>query len=109
MSCIGADQNLRKGDWKNNARKALEWVRSLGIINMPILNELLKNTDLFDYWYTLDPNTVPGLEEKIPVIQHLINVLPNILADHFGITIHRSWWSQPVTISSQCEEITDSR
>ncbi len=93
MSCVGADQNyLIPGshNHKLNARKALEWVRSLGIINMPILNELLNNTELFDYWYTLDANTDTRLEEKIPVIQHLINVLPNILADHFGITIHRS-------------------
>ena len=88
MSCIGADQNLIPGDWKNNARKALEWVKSLRIIYLPILNELLDNTKLFDYWYTLDANTVPRLQRKIPVIQHLINVLPNILADHFGITIH---------------------
>ena len=91
MSCIGADQNyLEWSDWKNNARKALEWVRRLGIINMPILNELLNNKKLFNYWYTLDANTVPGLQRKIPEIQHLINVLPNILADHFGITIHGS-------------------
>jgi len=96
MSCIGADQNyLKKGEWKNNARKALEWVRSLGIINMPILDELLNNTKLFNYWYTLDSNTNTRLEEKIPVIQHLINVLPNILADHFGITIHRSGEEDP--------------
>ena len=93
MSCIGADQNyLIPGshNHKLNARKALEWVRSLGIINMPILNELLNNTKLFNYWYTLDSNTNTRLQRKIPVIQHLINVLPNILADHFGITIHRS-------------------
>ena len=96
MSCIGADQNyLIPRDWKNNARKALEWVRSLGIINMPILDELLNNTKLFNYWYTLDSNTNTRLEEKIPVIQHLINVLPNILADHFGITIHRSGEEDP--------------
>ena len=92
MSCIGADQNyLIPGshNHKLNARKALEWVRRLGIINMPILNELLNNKKLFDYWYTLDANTNVKLEEKIPVIQHLINVLPNILADHFYIKIHR--------------------
>jgi len=98
MSCIGADQNYLKkgeGEWKNNARKALEWVRSLGIINIPILDELLNDTELFDYWYTLDANTVPRLQRKIPVIQHLINVLPNILADHFGITIHGSGGEVP--------------
>ena len=93
MSCIGADQNyLIPGshNHKLNARKALEWVRSLGIINMPILNELLNNKELFDYWYTLDANTVPGLQRKIPVIQKLIDEMSDILAVHFGITIHRS-------------------
>ena len=100
MSCIGADQNYlipgsRNHNHKLNARKALEWVRKLGIINMPILNELLNNKKLFDYWYTLDSNTNTRLEEKIPEIQHLINVLPNILAVHFGITIHRSGEEDP--------------
>ena len=92
MSYLNKDGTLKSGEYRHNTLTALKWIQSLNLSldsEQKILNRLIENDDLFDYWYdhTLPENQ--NYTHDISDIQELFNDLPEIITKHFDIHLYQ--------------------
>ena len=92
MSYLNKDGILKYGEYRHNSLTALRWIQSLNLSlddsQEKILNNLIENEHLFDYWYdhTLPENDT--YTQDISDIQELFNNLPEIITKYFSIKLY---------------------
>jgi hypothetical protein len=92
MSYLNKDGTLKYGDYRNNSLTALKWIQSLNLSlddQHEILNKLIGNKELFDYWYDHNLPENDKYTQDISDIQELFNNLPEIITKHFDIHLYK--------------------
>ena len=91
MSFLGVDNGLIRGEYEKNIKKALKWVLSIKILSInetKLVNKIMKNSELFDYWYDKTTTNKPQYDKDMVDIQRLLNNLTHYLCEHFKIPLH---------------------
>ena len=92
MSYLNKDGTLKSGEYRNNSLTDLKWIQSLNLSlddKHEILNKLIGNKELFDYWYDHNLPENDKYTQDISDIQELFNNLPEIITKHFDIHLYK--------------------